>query len=386
MKVAGSDEIMPTYSVEVGEESFDEFRVKISGRFCVENAELIRRDIADLIEKERLKNLVLDLGDVEYFDSAAAAVIAELNLKCREMNNLLRLARVTPQAKSLVQKINLEQPDDAHLLRPRSQPGIVIQMGEGAQEVGEAAKDIITFIGASVVALVKDFSAPGKIKWDSAWKILERSGPDAVPIVSILGFLMGAILAFQAAIQLRKFGANIFVADLVSVATCVEMGPLMTAIIASGRSGAAYAAHIGTMQVTEEVDALRVMGIDPIRYLVAPRVLALALMLPCLTIVADILGTLGGCLVSAFALDLTPVTYINQVHKILEVSDVMKGLTKSFVFGIEIALIGCLKGFQVRGGAEGVGTATTSAVVTCVFVLTVTDAVFAMLFHYLRFV
>ena len=219
--------------------------------------------------------------------------------------------------------------------------------------------------------------------WDRIWRLIERSGSDAVPIVTILSFLMGAILAFQGALQLRKFGANIFVADLVSLSICLEMGPLLTALIVSGRSGAAYAAHIGTMQVTEEVDALRVMAIDPIRYLVSPRILAVAFVLPCLTLFADLLGIVGGCIVAAFSLDVTPVAYFNQVHKVLELSDVVKGLVKSFVFGIEIATIGCLKGFQVRGGAESVGNATTSAVVTSIFILTVTDAVFAVLYYYL---
>jgi len=189
-------------------------------------------------------------------------------------------------------------------------------------------------------------------------------------------------LAFQAAIQLRKFGANIFVADLVSVSICLEMGPLLTALIVSGRSGAAYAAHIGTMQVNEEIDALRVMAIDPIRYLVSPRIIAVAFVLPCLTLFADLVGILGGCVVAVLSLDLTPLSFFNQVHKVLEVSDVVKGLLKSFTFGIEIAMIGCLRGFQVRGGAENVGQATTSAIVTCIFLLTVTDAFFAALFHY----
>ena len=244
-------------------------------------------------------------------------------------------------------------------------------------------RDIITFIGASVTALLYDLSHPRNLMWDRIWRLIERSGSDAVPIVTILSFLMGAILAFQGALQLRKFGANIFVADLVSLSICLEMGPLLTALIVSGRSGAAYAAHIGTMQVTEEVDALRVMAIDPIRYLVSPRILAVAFVLPCLTLFADLLGIVGGCIVAAFSLDVTPVAYFNQVHKVLELSDVVKGLIKSFVFGIEIATIGCLKGFQVRGGAESVGNATTSAVVTSIFILTVTDAVFAVLYYYL---
>jgi phospholipid/cholesterol/gamma-HCH transport system permease protein len=160
----------------------------------------------------------------------------------------------------------------------------------------------------------------------------------------------------------------------------------MTAIIVSGRSGAAYAAHIGTMQVREEIDALRVMGIDPIRFLVSPRVIAVGIVLPCLTILADAVGILGGCFVAGIALDVTPAAYFNQVQRVLEVSDILKGLLKAFVFGIEIATIGCLRGFQVRGGADSVGHAATSGVVTCIFVLTITDALFAVMYHYSPFV
>jgi phospholipid/cholesterol/gamma-HCH transport system permease protein len=267
-------------------------------------------------------------------------------------------------------------------LEPPPEPNVLVQIGEGCMALYKHALDILTFIGASFEALARDLFHPGKLKWDRLWKLVDKAGSDAVPIVTILSFLMGAILAFQAAIQLRKFGANIFVADLVSVSICLEMGPLLTALIVAGRSGAAYAAQIGTMQVTEEIDALRVMAIDPIRYLVSPRILAVALALPCLTAVADLAGVVGGCVVATFSLDLSPTGYFNQVQKVLEISDVLKGLTKSFVFGIEIALIGCLRGFQVRGGAESVGSSTTSAVVTSIFVLTVTDAMFAALFYY----
>jgi phospholipid/cholesterol/gamma-HCH transport system permease protein len=224
------------------------------------------------------------------------------------------------------------------------------------------------------------------MKWESLSRLIETCASDAIPIVTALSFLMGAVLAFQAAIQLRKFGANIFVADLVSVSICIEMGPLLTAMIVAGRSGAGFAAHIGTMQVTEEVDALRIMAIDPMRYLVSPRIIAVALAMPGLTLIADMVGILGGCVVAVLSLDLTPTTYLNQVTKILEVSDVAKGLTKSLAFGVEIALIGCFRGFQVRGGAESVGTATTSAVVTSIFIIVATDAIFSMLFHYVHLI
>jgi phospholipid/cholesterol/gamma-HCH transport system permease protein len=371
------------FFIKVADRAFDELNVSLAGRISVENAELVRKRLVETVKGQPLKNVVIDLGAVEYFDSSAVAILIEVHRLCSELQNSLRLINVPPRIQSFLDLVEFEHFKVAGILRPEPGPGLLVQIGDGALIVRRNVRDIVTFIGESVTALARDLSHPRILKWDHIWQLIDRSGSDAVPIVTILSFLMGAILAFQGAIQLRKFGANIFVADLVSVSICLEMGPLLTSLIVAGRSGAAYAAQIGTMQVTEEVDALRVMAIDPIRYLVSPRILAVALILPCLTLFADLLGVLGGCVVAAFSLDITPVGYFNQVQKVLEVSDVVKGLVKSFVFGIEIATIGCLRGFQVRGGAESVGNATTSAVVTSIFILTVTDAVFAVLFYYL---
>ena len=371
------------FFIKVADRAFDELNVSLSGRISVENAELVRKRLVETVKGQPLKNIVIDLGAVEYFDSSAAAILIEVNRLCSELQNSLKLINVPARIQSFLDLVEFEHFKIAGILQLQPAPPLLVQIGEGALTVRRNVRDIITFIGASVTALLYDLSHPRNLTWDRIWRLIERSGSDAVPIVTILSFLMGAILAFQGALQLRKFGANIFVADLVSLSICLEMGPLLTALIVSGRSGAAYAAHIGTMQVTEEVDALRVMAIDPIRYLVSPRILAVAFVLPSLTLFADLLGIVGGCIVAAFSLDVTPVAYFNQVHKVLELSDVVKGLIKSFVFGIEIATIGCLKGFQVRGGAESVGNATTSAVVTSIFILTVTDAVFAVLYYYL---
>jgi phospholipid/cholesterol/gamma-HCH transport system permease protein len=371
------------FFIKVADRAFDELNVSLSGRISVVNAELVRKRLVETVKGQPLKNIVIDLGAVEYFDSSAAAILIEVNRLCSELQNSLKLINVPARIQSFLDLVEFEHFKSAGILQPQLAPPLLVQIGEGALTVRRNVRDIITFIGASTTALLYDLSHPRNLMWDRIWRLIERSGSDAVPIVTILSFLMGGILAFQGALQLRKFGANIFVADLVSLSICLEMGPLLTALIVSGRSGAAYAAHIGTMQVTEEVDALRVMAIDPIRYLVSPRILAIAFALPCLTLFADLLGILGGCIVAAFSLDVTPVGYFNQVHKVLELSDVVKGLVKSFVFGIEIATIGCLKGFQVRGGAESVGNATTSAVVTSIFILTVTDAVFAVLYYYL---
>lgn len=370
------------YAIKINDRIFDELHLNISGKVSMANAGLVRSELIAVIKAHPLKNVVVDLGEVEYFDSAGAAVLSEMFRLSAELNNRLRLANVPPRIQKFLDLVDLEPGTPRGILEPITEPDLLIQIGDGLLKGVRTTQDIVTFIGAVVLAVASDVIRPGKFARDRGWKLIEKAGSDAVPIVMILGFLQGAVLAFQAAIQLRKFGANLFVADLVSVAICLEMGPLLTSIIVAGRSGAAYAAHIGTMQVNEEVDALRIMGIDPIRYLVSPRVLAVAVALPCLTLFSDLMGTIGGSVVATISLDMTATTYFDQVRKVLEVTDVAKGLVKSFVFGLEIAIIGCLRGFQVRGGAEGVGAATTSAVVTSVFVLTVTDAVFAVLFHY----
>jgi phospholipid/cholesterol/gamma-HCH transport system permease protein len=370
------------FGVRVEDRHFDEMCIHVSGKIFMGNAESVRRELLRIIQTQPMKNVEVNLEDVEYIDSSGVTILVAASRASEGLNNRLWVTNVPERFQGLLVLLDMPAAAPSGILQPLPEPNLLVQVGEGCLALHRNATDILIFIGASVQALARDLSRPHKLKWEGLWKLTEKAGADAVPIVTILSFLMGAILAFQAAVQLRKFGANIFVADLVSVSICLEMGPLLTALIVAGRSGAGYAAHIGTMQVNEEVDALRIMGIDPIRYLVSPRILAVALALPCLTMIADLAGVVGGALVSSFSLDLTPTAYFNQVHKVLEMSDVLKGLTKSFVFGVEIALIGCLRGFQVRGGAESVGSATTSAVVTCIFILTVTDALFAVIFYY----
>jgi len=211
---------------------------------------------------------------------------------------------------------------------------------------------------------------------------MERTGLDAVLIVSLISFLMGLITAFQAAVQLTQFGADIYVANLVGLSIVRELGPLMTAIIAAGRSGAAFAAEIGTMKVAEEVDALTTMGLDRTRFLITPKVLSLLVMLPCLTLVADVVGIAGGLTVATVLLGLPVQVYVRQTQISLTIWDVGTGLIKSVAFALLIAGVGCLRGFQAGTGAESVGRVTTSAIVAGIFLIIVADAVFTILFHY----
>lgn len=209
-----------------------------------------------------------------------------------------------------------------------------------------------------------------------------KAGYNSVPIVSVISLFIGIILALQAAYQLKRFGALIYVADLVGVSVTRELGPIITAIIVSGRSGSAFAAEIGSMKAAEEVDALITMGINPVRFLVVPKLIALMVMVPALTVLSDFLGLFGGFLLSVTLLELHPVNYFQQTINTLLVKDILTGLLKAWAFGIVITIVGAYHGFKVEGGAEEVGRHTTSSVVASIFLVIVFDLFFTALFYF----
>jgi phospholipid/cholesterol/gamma-HCH transport system permease protein len=215
-------------------------------------------------------------------------------------------------------------------------------------------------------------------------QLVERAGADGMPIVLLINFLIGAILGLQGAIQLHRFGGDQFLANLVGLSIVRELGPLMTAILVTGRSGASYAAELGTMTVNEEVDALRTLGQDPQRFLVFPRVLALMVVVPVLTVVGNLVGSVGGLVIAMGYLDQPAVVYLQSLERAVSMLDVGTGLLKSVFFAIAIGLIACQRGLATRGGAEGVGRATTSAVVVVLFTLVALDAVFTWVFSLLE--
>ena len=222
------------------------------------------------------------------------------------------------------------------------------------------------------------------MRWGDVLFYMKRAGVDGLPIIGLIGLLLGLILAFMSSLQLKQFGANIYVASLLAVAMVQELGPIMTAILVAGRSGSAFAAEIGTMKVNEEVDALVTMGFDPVRFLAIPKVLAAMLVVPLLTVYATLFGLLGGLIIGVLGLDLTVYSYVTESRRAIELFDILSSLVKSVVFALLVAGIGCQRGFQVRGGAEAVGSATTSAVVAGIFLIIVTDSAFALVLHYIR--
>jgi phospholipid/cholesterol/gamma-HCH transport system permease protein len=221
-----------------------------------------------------------------------------------------------------------------------------------------------------------------KIRVQATIGEIVKTGYDSIPIVAVISFFVGIILALQAAYQLKKVGALIYVANLVGVSITRELGPILTAIIVAGRSGSAFAAEIGSMKAGEEVDALISMGINPVRFLVAPKLIALMMMLPALTLFADALGIIGGLAMSTAALGINPSNYFNQTINALLIKDVMTGLVKAWAFGAVITIVGAYHGFRVQGGAEDVGRRTTASVVASIFLVIVFDLFFTTLFYY----
>jgi phospholipid/cholesterol/gamma-HCH transport system permease protein len=259
--------------------------------------------------------------------------------------------------------------------------GTLNQLGGATLSILREVQLMLAFFGRMVISGAGLLRAPRSANWRELPATMERAGADAVPIVLLINFLVGLAMAFQAAAQLKRFGANLLVADLIGISVCRELGPLMTAIIISGRSGAAFAAGLGVMQVNGEIDALRTLGFQPMRYLVLPRTLALLIVAPLLTILADVAGVLGGLVVGVLSLDLTVRGYLNQTTRVVTLWDLSSGVLKSVVFALFIALIACQQGLATTGGAEGVGRRTTSAVVLTLFSLILTDALLTIVFR-----
>jgi phospholipid/cholesterol/gamma-HCH transport system permease protein len=241
---------------------------------------------------------------------------------------------------------------------------------------------MISFFGSVIIQLIRAFLHPKSFRMNDTITFMEKTGVDAIPIVGLISFLLGLVMAFTSSIQLKQFGANIYVAALVVFAMVSELGPIMTAIIVAGRSGSAYAAVIGTMRISEEIDALFSMGFQPTLFLAVPRIIASVIVVPILTLFADIFAVAGGLVVGVFMLDLTPSTYIAKTLETLTLFEVMWGFMKSVVFALIIAWIGCLRGFETRGGAASVGNAATSAVVSSIFLIILFDSFFAIIRSY----
>lgn len=253
--------------------------------------------------------------------------------------------------------------------------GFLERLGASGWRALEQLRGMVDFVGEAALVLLR-----GRIRWKPVMHNLQHAGFDALPISGLLSFLMGIVIAYQGAGQLARYGANIFVVDLVGLSMLRELGPLLTAIIIAGRSGSAFTAQIGTMKVTEEIDAMKTIGISPTEQLVLPKIIALLIALPLLTVYADIMGVLGGMIMASFDLGVGYVDFIDRFGSSIRLSAFLVGVGKAPVFASIIAIVGCFQGFQVSGGADSVGRQTTKSVVQAIFMVIVADAIFSVIF------
>jgi phospholipid/cholesterol/gamma-HCH transport system permease protein len=359
----------------------DTLHLRLRGRVELTHAQQLLDELS-AAASNGLQRVRLNLENVDYFDSGGGAVLLGLRRRLSETGTELVVEKATPEIEGFMALVDEDALSRTVSHKATAKLGLAMRVGEATLNVLSDARQLIAFTGEVIIGLRVALTHPKQIRWRETWQYMERSGIDGLPIVSLISFLMGLITAFQASVQLTQFGADIYVANLVGLSIVRELGPLMTAIIAAGRSGAAFAAEIGTMKVSEEIDALTTMGLDRTRFLVTPKVFALLFMLPCLTLYADFVGILGGMTVGVAGLGLPVQVYVRQTASSMAAWDILSGLIKSVAFALLISGVGCLRGFQASTGAESVGRITTSAIVAGIFLIIVADAIFTVVFHY----
>jgi len=356
----------------------DKSNIKLDDQSLYLNGVLTHNTIPDI--QTQLKRLkisrieTLDLSGVTQLDSAGVGFLDQVIEQQFPEAKLTNMSDKHRQALETFTSRNHTLPNIPHAA------GLFEKLGAGTYDLRHTISELILLISeVTYWSAVGLFSGKGRRKGAVLHQIL-LVGSDAVGIIALLSLVLGLILALQSAAQLRQFGASIYVADLIAVSMVREMGPMMTAIIIAGRSGSSFAAEISSMKVSEEIDALRMMAVNPIRYVVVPKFIALSISMPLLVTLSMILGIFGGFIIGVTYLDLTPLSYFTETLSVLTLEDLFVGLSKSLFFAGVIVIIGSYFGFRVQGGAEGVGRVTTSAVVSSIFAVIILDALFSLIY------
>jgi len=341
----------------------------------------------EAVEKElkdgSVKTLEFESAKLGRWDSGLLAFLMSLAELCERLKVQFKSDSLPEGVRKLI-RLSEAVPEKEDARRQETKGSLVHGVGELALQTKAGVHQMLNFLGEVALAGVKLFRRTAQFRWPDAFVVMQEVGPEALGVVALINFLVGIILAFVGVVQLRQFGASIYVADLVAIGTVREMGCLMTAIILSGRTGAAFAAQLGTMKVNEEIDAFKTFGISPIEFLVLPRILALLMMMPLLCIFADAIALLGGFVISVSMLDVTAVEYFNRSVAAITLSSFLLGVFKGAFFGILVALTGCLRGIQCGNNAAAVGQAATSAVVTGITSIIAADGIFAVLCNALK--
>jgi len=356
-------------------------RLECGGELTFSTVSAWEREAQQILKQVKAGDrVILDLTGCEKMDSAGVAFCLNLKRRIAQKDCLFEvLPPKGGQASEVLQVFRIKKPKAVE----KEKEGFLEHAGFLVYAFANACLEMLTLFVDTLYYTVKGaFSKKTPVRWAHVVEQMVRIGLESLGIIALLSFLVGLTVALQSAYQLRRFGANIYIADLLGVAMTREMGPLMTAILVAGRSGASIAAEISTMVITEEVDALRTMGIHPVRFLVVPRFLGATIMQPLLTVTSDLLGIMGGFVIAVFYLGLGINAFTKELIEALFIKDLLTGLVKSVAFAWIIVFVAAFRGFRVRGGAEGVGLATTASVVQAIFMVIAADAFFSLLFYF----
>jgi phospholipid/cholesterol/gamma-HCH transport system permease protein len=357
--------------------------VRLAGDWLLAAARPSPQDVARELASRPAKRVRISAQGVGAWDTGLLTFVQDVLAACQARSIDVDRAGLPHGVQKLLALA--EAVPERHGARRTELPSSwLARVGTGAMARGTRAVEFIVFVGRTTIAFGRFATFRARLQARDVWLLMQQCGVEALPIVALIAFLVGLILAFVGAVQLQKFGAQIYIADLVGLGMAREMGAMMTGVMMAGRSGAAFAAQLGTMKVNEEVDALETIGISPIEYLVLPRLIALSLMMPLLCVLADLIGVAGGALVGVGLLDIKPVEYALRTIHAISTADFAVGVAKSAVFGVLVAVAGCLRGLQASGSASAVGQATTSAVVTGIVAIVCADGLAAVLTHVLR--
>jgi len=350
--------------------------ITLEGRITAYTVAPIWRAALETLSHNPDRPVRVDAAGLQYVDNAGLALLFDLQRSERPRGAEVRIENLAPNLAALVD--DYDPADFAHTYRGPAAMGMLEHAGRATAHVLADLEDLVVFLGECTAALWGALRHGGTIRWREVVAVATEAGANAVPIVMLIGFLMGVIIAFQTALVAQDFGAVLFVVNGVGIAMLRELGPLMTAIVFAGRTGAAFAAQIGTQKVNEEVNAIVTFGLDPVRFLVLPRLIAAAIVMPLLTVLADVIGVFGGAVVM-LSFDVGLVQYYKRLAGAVDASDFVLGLIKAAVFGLVIAAIGCRRGLNTGAGAAAVGRSATSTVVTSIVWIVALDGVFAVL-------
>jgi phospholipid/cholesterol/gamma-HCH transport system permease protein len=353
----------------------DGLRVELSGRWRITEPHPSWRETRGDRTPGRV---TVALKDIESWDSALLLFLFETARWCRANNARFDASALPETMRGLMEQLSAAEVKETETERGT---GFVQAVGQASVNVWNATRAMTRFVGEITLGAWGLLKRPRKFRWRDCLQEMQQCGAMSLPIVSLISFLVGVTLAYTAAIILRQFGADIWVADLVGLSMTREMAATMTGVVLAGRTGAAFAAQIGNMKANEEIDALVTLGFSPVDFLVMPRIVALGLMMPLLAMYANCLGIVGGMVVAQGVLNIPPSAYWIEMLTIVDMSDVLAGVIKAATFGLIVGMAGCLRGLQADRSAAGVGRAATSAVVTSILLIVVADAVYAVVFN-----